>query len=48
VTGSQIFLVSMTVTVSRAAGHIFCRMSVHWGLFAVFLTVRLGLWIWGR
>lgn len=38
----------MTGTVLRSAGWVFCRKSLYWGLFDVFLVIRLVLWVLGR
>lgn len=41
-------LLLMTLTVFRGTGQIFCRMCPYWNLSDAFLTIRLGIWVWGR
>lgn len=38
----------MNLTDFRGPGLAFCRVSLHWGLSAVFLVVRLGWGVLGR
>lgn len=44
----RLSLLLMTLTVLMSTGQVLCRMFHYWNLPDVFLTIRLGLWIFGR
>ena len=44
----RLSLFLMTLTVLRSTGRVYCRMALPWNLPAVFLMIRLGLWVLGK